>query len=339
MNISINPLHFALVLRYNIRMKLRLIEYRKLCLSENDDVDKLVHSLPLIGPISNHKVLYNGLEDACFFGNGKIVKYLVEHQSLQPTIEHGSILFLEMCQKGDIDTLTWLQTQFPPNTLLVGNSLYIAAKSNQTEVLKWLLGHSSFGPGHIKNAIMAACSAGALEGLQWLAEYFSINLIGCKNIREKGIREACLGGHADVVRWFIDKFHMEDSTTYFERACINAKLEVAKMLLDKFPELLETPHTEIAWYFDYVVSKVNVPMTKWLNEKFPGVILKDDGDLLRDACSRNNLDMALCLIDILHYDPPTVYNILKGNPQSVDLVSRGGECIKVLEQLYGCHFQ
>ena len=271
-----NTPHVAPVLRY-IRMDRRVTEYRNICISENDDVDKLVNSLPLIDPVSYLEGMMKGMKDACFHGNGKIVKYLVEHQSLPLTAEHGGTLFMRMCRKGDIDTLTWLRTLFPSRTLLVDESLCIAAKSNQTEVLKWLLGYYTFDVGHIKYAIAVACSTGALEALQWLAEYFRISLIDYRDILEKGIREACQEGHVDVVRWLIDAFHMEDSTTYFQSACIHVKLEVAKMLLDQFPPLLKTPHTEIAWYFDYVVSKVNVPMTKWLNEKFPGAILKDDG--------------------------------------------------------------
>lgn len=323
----------------------RLTEYRIICSSERDDVDRLVRHLLSFDAISNHDDLMKGLEWACIHGNVKIVKYLLEHhKSLSLTIGYGRILFLLMCDRGDVDTLSWLKDRFDfQSPLFMRESLRTAAVANQVHVLTWLLNHYTKTDDDLNNALLYACGGDALDSIRWLVKHIGIS--DTLTI-EDGMREACKYGSVRVVRFLLDEFHMSCSGACFACACTHGQFEVAKMLLDQFPTLLETPHTKILGYLDYVACRGDVSMMKWLVEKFPDAILGDDGNLLYRACSRNYrhgsrgyLDMVRYLVNHLHYDHSTVCKILKGDECSMNLVSMRGECIEWLEQQYGCNFQ
>ena len=239
-----------------------------LFLSDTDDsVDRLQvilrdHKTP------EHKKMM--MEIACWAGNAKIVKYLVQQQSLELPISYGGTLFHLMCKRGDVSALSWLKTRLDfQDPFFTRESIRIAAISNQVPVLTWLVDNYTSTPDHLTNAIVYACIGDASDCLRWILAHMD-NKPGTLPIAE-GMREACKCGSIKVVRFLLDEFPISYSDSCFVCACTHGQLEVAKMLLDQFPTLLETPPTKI---IDYIKSMAdNVMMTEWLLQKFTGVIV------------------------------------------------------------------
>jgi hypothetical protein len=173
--------------------------------------------------------------------NGELgkLKELSQHYKIYLVIEDG---MYEACTSGQVDVMKWLDAEYGVNAtwwyiLLFDKCFQAAYQNNQLEIVKWLYNEHnerkniSLLDVNLKLiSILANTSSNVrLETVQYVYSLCSILTYHDKvNI----IRQACVNGTVEIVKWFATQFDISAMYDLLYSASVNGSVEVADFLLN-----------------------------------------------------------------------------------------------------------
>jgi len=123
-----------------------------------------------------------------------------------------------------------------------------------------------------------------------------ILLNGCFNM-DVVLKDACLIGHSDLVIWLLNNFPNLNIIRSFINVCCGGQLYIAKLLLDKKPDINISICNEIA--FRFACGNGHLEVSKWLLEIKPDINISACNEwAFCDACDNGHLEVVKWLYEI-----------------------------------------
>lgn len=244
----------------------------------------------------------------------EVVRWLISNW-LEYIAPHIKKIFMDACYSASVKIVELLVDKFPRLTENINNRCFeLACVNGKNKIVKYL--HKIKPDINLLdiaiNVFPNVCENGHLKTAQWL--YFL-----CKECSKHVdididiFKRICLSGNVLIIEWLFNEKIIDPESMYnfsigvtFELVCERGHLAMAKLLLEMFPNDTTVCHHEA---FQRACLFGRLDTVRWFLEYNPAVCyFIGSANLTKSfsgACVRNNLEMALCMIQInpqvLHY--------------------------------------
>jgi hypothetical protein len=208
----------------------------------------------------------------CEVGHLDVVQWLVEIASQPTGVNIHSAredAFVSACLRKHFEVVEWL-TEYG---LTIGSPINIHAQDYEAllngdlKLTKWLLEkYPDIEDRGVKRAFGTFCKKGELG----LAKFFMDKFPEiCLSSISSVVDTVCAHGHIDILNWLLT-FPADDvfpKNSCFDYACDYGHLEIAKILVSKFPDI--DVHFQDDCVFRNISRKGNIKMIRWFLDTYP----------------------------------------------------------------------